>query len=391
MIIGEIYTGTASKKRYYLQNELYDFLRKKYKKFYFINVNNIFNKKKLKISSLIYKKNIVHFNPKSISELNSFLKSNKIFLINNLSFKFSHTIYHYLVGRNNIFQISFSNIFHFSSYKNENWVHVGFVQKMRYLFEKKISLFVFRSLVILRIIKQIDILCIAQKNIFKKNASTYREKTFFIKKYKHIRAISVKLPFIQKHKGVSKKYITFIDSGIEHADILRRGHLINNEMVKNYFSFLRIYLKKLNKIFHKEIIICLHPSSNYQLYKKELNNFKIFKYKTEKYILNSDLILFHDSTAIFTAIFLHKKIISLKSNIMGDYLNTRRLFYSKPFSFVEHDIEQNLKIKKKLLNPELIKKKNNYNKIVKKNFFTDKDALPIRAVIDSEIQKFIRK
>ena len=366
MIIAEICTGNSTEKRYYLQRDLYDFLGKKYKKFYFINVNNISNKKKLKIDSSIYKKkNIVYFNPESITELNNFLKKNKIFLINNLSFKFRHIIYHYLVGRNNIFQISFSNIFHFSSYKTENWVYVSFVQKVKFLFSKKISLLIHRSLVILRVIKQINILCVAHKNIFKKITPTYHKKTFFIKKYKHIRATSVKLPFIQQHKRVSKKYITFIDTGIEHADISMRGHLINNKMIKNYFSFLKIYLKKLNKIFHKEIIICLHPSSNYELYKKELNSFKIFKYKTEKYILNSDLVLFHDSTAIFSAIFLQKKIISLKSNIMGNYINARRLFYSKPFSFVVHDIEQNLKINKIQLKLELDKKKKITIKLLK--------------------------
>ena len=89
MIIAEINVGPSIEKKYFLQNELYDFLGKKYKKFYFINTYNIRNKKKLKINYQFFKKkNIIHFNPKSFSELNIFLSKNNIFLINNLSFGF---------------------------------------------------------------------------------------------------------------------------------------------------------------------------------------------------------------------------------------------------------------------------------------------------------------
>ena len=96
MIIGELSCGTSCEKRYYLQKNLYDILGKKYKKFYFINNHNIFNKKKLKINYNFYKKkNIIHFNPKSVSELNEFLNKNDIFLINNVSFQFKHIFLSY--------------------------------------------------------------------------------------------------------------------------------------------------------------------------------------------------------------------------------------------------------------------------------------------------------
>ena len=134
MIIGELNCGTSCEKKYYLQQDLYNFLGKKYKKFYFINTHNIFNKKKLKINYNLYKKkNIVHFNPKSIGELNKFLNKNDIFLINNVSFQFEHLIFHYLVSKNNIFQISFSNIFQFSNYRIENWAYVDFIRKFKFI------------------------------------------------------------------------------------------------------------------------------------------------------------------------------------------------------------------------------------------------------------------
>ena len=235
-------------------------------------------------------------------------------------------------------------MFHLSSYKMENWVYVSFIQKVKFLFTKKFSLILHRMLVILKVIAQINILCVAQKSTFNR-FKLYSNKGLFIKKYKLIKSTCVKLPLFKKKK--SNKYITFIDSGILHGDISKRAHIITKTMANNYLSFLKIYLTKLSKAFHKEIIICLHPSSSYQLYRKELNGFKIYKFKTEKYILDSSLLLFHDSTAIFSGIMLKKKIISLKSDIMGPYLNARRLFYKNTFSFEEHNIENSFTIKKK--------------------------------------------
>ena len=140
MIIGELCNITSYEKRYIFQQNLYDFLAKKYKKFYFINVHNIFNKKKLKINySIFRKKNIIFFNPKTIKELNEFLNKKNIFLINNLSFQFIHIPFHFLVSKKNIFQISFDNTFQVSNYKISNWTHASFLAKIKFLFTKKIS------------------------------------------------------------------------------------------------------------------------------------------------------------------------------------------------------------------------------------------------------------
>ena len=392
MIICELTNGSSCEKRYYLQKRLYDFLGKKYKKFYFVNTHNIFNKKKLKINHQLFKKkNIIHFNPNTISELNDFLNRNDIFLINNVSFQLKHILFHFLVSKNNIFQISFSNVFQLTNYKIENWKYANLLRKIKFLFTKKFSLLVHRILIILRIINQINILYVAQKNVFKKYSLTHNRKNIFIKKYKLVKSASVKLPIDKRKKKKSKKYITFIDTGIMHHDISKRGYIIDNNITKKYFLFLKNYLKNINKVFHKEIIICLHPSSNYNLYKKELSGFKVYKYKTEEYILNSFLVLFHDSSAIFSAISLGKKIISLKSDITGPYLGARRLFYMKKFSFIEHNIEKNLKFNNKTLTNQLNKKIKNYKNIIKKIYYTDETSLPIEKRIDDEIQNLIKR
>ena len=81
MIIAVLSNATSFEKKYIIQQNLYDFLGKKYKKIYFINILNIFNKKKVKINHEFFKKkNIIFVRPKTINELNKFLNKNVYFL-----------------------------------------------------------------------------------------------------------------------------------------------------------------------------------------------------------------------------------------------------------------------------------------------------------------------
>ena len=145
----------------------------------------------------------------------------------------------------------------------------------------------------------------------------------------------------------------------------------------------------MQKIFNKEIIICLHPSSNIKLYKKELNRFKIYKYQTEKFISNSYILLFHDSSSIFSGILLKKRIINLKSKIMGSHANRRAEFYMKKIKFVRHDIEKKLLINKKKLSTHLNNNLKKYDLFMNKFYFNKGNTLLIEKLIDKEIKKFI--
>ena len=82
----------------------------------------------------------------------------------------------------------------------ENWVYVSFIQKVKFLFTKKFSLILHRMLVILKVIAQINILCVAQKSTFNR-FKLYSNKGLFIKKYKLIKSTCVKLPLFKKKKN----------------------------------------------------------------------------------------------------------------------------------------------------------------------------------------------
>tara|TARA_B100002052_G_C15836073_1_gene577804 strand:- start:64 stop:1236 length:1173 start_codon:yes stop_codon:yes gene_type:complete len=390
MIIGEICNNKIFNKKFYLQKNLYTFLSNKYKKFYFINVFYIFNKKKVKKFNF-YKKNIIIFNPKNIKELNDFLKKDKIFLINNLSIKFKHILIHYLLSKKNIFQISFLNVAIFSNYKIENWDHANIKQKIYFIFKKRFSLIIYRILIILKILNQINILYVAQKKVFLKYSQYYNKKSLFRKRYKNILKTNIKFPLLKKFKKNKNSYLVFIDSNILHPEYIKRGQRLVRKDLQDYFYYLKTYLVNLQKLFKKKIVICLHPSSNLKLYKKNLGNFKMYKYQTDKYIMNSFILLFHDTSSIFSGILLKKKIIHLKSTIMGTYANKRAEFYTNKIKFVCHDIEKQHLIDKKRLVLNLKNNLKKYDVFLNRLYFFKNDSLSIEKLLAKEIQKFGKK
>ena len=111
------------------------------------------------------------------------------------------------------------------------------------------------------------------------------------------------------------------------------------------------------------------------------------KYKTNKYIVDSFLLLFHGSSSIFNAIILKKNIINLKSDIMGSFRDARRYFYLKRIRLVEHNIEKNIKIEKKTLTDELKRNIKSYEKFIKNLYYTEENSLPVEKIINSRIKE----
>ena len=80
---------------------------------------------------------------------------------------------------------------------------------------------------------------------------------------------------------------------------------------------------------NKKIIICLHPKTNLETYKKYLGAFELCKFQTTENIRQAFIVVFHASTAIYEAIFLKKKIISLKSNALGEFMTNLTNYQQK--------------------------------------------------------------
>lgn len=99
--------------------------------------------------------------------------------------------------------------------------------------------------------------------------------------------------------------------------------------------------KILKKKFKKDVLVCLHPSSNLKIYKKYFSNRVIKIGMTQKLISQSSLVLAHESSLIIDSINLSKPIIILKSENLGNFINERCLRYINIFKLVHINIDQN--------------------------------------------------
>ena len=74
-------------------------------------------------------------------------------------------------------------------------------------------------------------------------------------------------------------------------------------------------------------------------YKEYFSEFEVIKNKTEEGILNASLVLFHESSAVTTAIILKKDIINLETDIFGDYIKRRSKWYQKELNLYSVNID----------------------------------------------------
>jgi len=399
MIVGEI-TPTYNLDRYIdLNKDLYHNLQKEYKKIYIISCHKLVFK-----NSKILKKNIKEykyiklFEPRTYLELERYLKKNKdMVLMNNISPKFYHFRIFYSLSKFNNIQISLDNVGNFSSYYIENWINVSTSNKIYFLYLKKIAHIAFRILTNLGIFKQIDIhfeTRLDLKNNFQNGLSSKIKKIipFFKTRYKKIEKISLRNSQIDKIKlkNISEKYITYIDESFDDGDGTVRQK--NSDFLKNknkYYLDLKTYLYSIQKIFKKKLIICVHPKSDLDFYRLLFAEITVVKYKTDYYIQNSYLCIFHNSSAIINALLLNKKIICIQSSLMSIYAFNRTEMFRKLFKFVNHDLQKLINVdKKKLIRQLSLSSKKNINKM-KKYYHIDPQENFSKIIFD-EVKKIRR-
>lgn len=390
MIVGEIIAARTVEKTYIQQKDLYDHLSKKNKFFYIINCQNLIKREKIKSSNFIKNKKIIIYNPKTYLDLNSFLSKNKIFLINNLSPKLFHLKIHLMLNKKNIFQVSIDNLGVLSSYYTDNWKNINLVKKVEFLYIKKFAFALYRSLILFGLIKSIDILYLARKDVFQKYTSSILRKLPFKKRYKKIIPTKVRQISLNKKK-LAEKFIIYIDPNINHGDMKTRGGGITEKSKKIFINNLKNYFTHFEKLFNKKVIICLHPSSNELLYKNMFKAFKVVKYQTEKYLFKSFVVLFHESSITNLAILMKKKLINLRTRNLGKYFYERSKLFSKNFALVKYDLDKIIKNDDKTVISKLNLNVKNYNRSLNKLYFISKKTNSVNDQIIQEIDLFKEK
>tara|TARA_B100000686_G_scaffold327593_1_gene386648 strand:+ start:31 stop:633 length:603 start_codon:yes stop_codon:yes gene_type:complete len=171
--------------------------------------------------------------------------------------------------------------------------------------------------------------------------------------------------------NLSEEKIVFIDGNIDHGDAAIRVGKVSEESKLKYYNQLEQFLIKLSKIFNKKISICLHPSTNMEKYKKYLGKFEISKYQTSENIMKAFIVVFHESSAIYDALFLKKKIISLKSDVFDAFDNDRIERYQKKLGLFSYSLGEKKELNKDLLQTSLEKITKNYDHYIKTELTTD--------------------
>ena len=176
-----------------------------------------------------------------------------------------------------------------------------------------------------------------------------------------------------KKKNQKKKYIIFIDGNYKHLDILLREKINVKTVKKIYFKKLKKLLNHMSKLLRQKVVLCLHPSSNLKEYSDYFTDFSVSKFETHKEINNASIVIFHESSGIMDAILKKKRIISLKTRILGNYIFERIKLYQKNLNFVSIDLDQDkIEINKNIIK-DLDTKLKFYNSYINNYLKSDDD------------------
>ena len=86
-------------------------------------------------------------------------------------------------------------------------------------------------------------------------------------------------------------------------------------------------------------MVCIHPSDNLKM-KKIFPNFIVKQFETKKYVYQSELVLFFESSAIIDAIILKKKIMTINSKAMDENQISHNLHDVKEVNIPMLDIDR---------------------------------------------------
>lgn len=393
-ILGLVIATNDLKKNFYIHKDLYEKISKKYNNFYIINFYYLkFFSKKKRIFTGFIPKNFKIFTPKTKNDLYNFFSNKEMIAFNALGKNFEYFGILRLIKKLNINLILLQNL---GDIGNTKVIKNNNVRSFYFKFIYIVNYLIFRLFVFVNLFPTIKIYFECKKDIVKKCNNNKLKKKFesifpFFKFYYFRKTILINSrsydELINNKNKITEENIVFLDSGFFHKDrIIREGNIPNN-ISENYFFSLRKFLKNLSELYKKKIIICLHPSSNTKIYKKNLQNFKITKYTTREYVRKAFIVIFHESSSVVDAIFFQKKIIILKSKAMGSYLNEKINAYQKKGKFYSYDLNKLRPIIKEKLLANLNKKK--YSKFIKENINANGATLGKETII-KEIENFYK-
>jgi len=333
-IFGTIIDNDNLKNAIYLQKNLYEKIQINFGEFLILNLKNLrlFTKKTPSISlkNLDLPNNFKVFTPQNSHELKKFLIDKKFTAFLQIGKELGNFYIFRLLKKNKINLILLMNL---GGVPNTNIEKTFFKDKKMFFFGiyRILKIYLIRILTIINFFPKINIYFESDQKIVKRLSNGITRKLNKIIPFINIlyfqKIISVNSSsadkLINSTIKSTEEIITFVDSNFVTGDRIEREGNIDEKLIAKYFKDLSKFLNSLSVKFKKKVIISLHPKSDIDLYKKHLNSFTLEKYKTIENIKKSFIVIFHESTAISSAVFLKKKIICLRSSTLGDYMAER--------------------------------------------------------------------
>ena len=333
-------------------------------------------------------KRIKIINIKKYSELVNFLKINKNYLyVSYIETNFQNLFKFFILK---LYGINFFEIYctgdikNYKIYFNRSVIRSCF--KIYYIFNKSVLFLIYNIFSKIGIIQKplflIHVFSSYQEQVFSSFDNLIENnfnifllnflKFFKIKYYDKIYLIDKPLINFKK-KDIGSYYIVFIDSCFDHNDREVCDRPASNFEKILYYNKLSNFFLKIEKIFKMKVIFLKHPDTEITDLKNNLKHIRIINNNTEKYLMKSKLVFFHESSVVVTALMLKKKIVNLRSKYMGEYFKFRNNIYSKKLDIPSINIDKNislLQIRKKVTNLDIKYKKYfdnlNTNKVIER-------------------------
>ena len=321
-------------------------------------------------------KNIHFLKIKNKKDFKKFFENNNCIIINNFGKKFEELYLHYLIKKNKIKQIQILNTDPVSYTRKPEKI----VSSLKHSFSRVIISQLTTILAICNIISKIDICFTTKKYLIKQQKNKIRKNFRFVKKYILINCLAHDDCKDLKFKK-STKHILYIDYSVNHEDCVSNRGILNEQIVKKHYQRVKKFLDKIKKIYKQNIIISIHPA--YSLYetKKNIPGYKVIKHQTIKLISKASLIIFFNSTVLTYGFLMRKKMINLKSPILGKNSVSESNLYPHYSGVPIFDINNEFKLTKPKLNKLLNSSKNKNELFVKKHLQPDNNNNGVDKVI----------
>tara|TARA_Y100001970_G_scaffold220381_1_gene270643 strand:- start:4480 stop:5706 length:1227 start_codon:yes stop_codon:yes gene_type:complete len=398
-IIYFIVAEESTEKIYKHNSLLIEELSKKFDFIYILNLFNLklFSKKKKfehkeKINEKLYILNFFNNN-----EFKKFASQKKIVAIFIMGKDPSYFNIHYQINK---FNIKLVMIMNQSQIGNKMTADINF----KYLFSAYKNYFIkgfysfFRLMTLLNIFPKITLLFESNLEIkkFIENSRSKKIEKYlpFLKLSYFNEVITVnsiyfdKMNFFLKNKAENKKHIIYVDTHFDHPDRLSREGKVDSNKQNIFYKNLGIFLKKISDIYNMPVKISKHPNnqSNHDFYKF----FEISKIGTDQEIFDSDIVIYTLSSAVLNAVMLRKKIINVRSELLGDYLGNINRQYVESLGLVSFDIDKKYDLNKYELDLELNKSKLNYDNYINFKLMADGNNSSCKKISEVISSKFFK-